>query len=166
VVATLTVWKFETPEGAQQAEDALLALQKQELIQVHDAATVSWEPDRKKPRTRQAHNLAGAGALGGAFWGLLFGIIFFIPLIGVAIGAASGALAGSLTDVGIDDDFIDSVRSKVTPGTSALFVMTSGAVMDRVHEALQAQGIHGELIQTNLSADEEAKLRAAFDDAV
>ena len=165
-MATLTVWKFETPEGAQQAEDALLALQKQELIQVQDAAIVSWEEGKKKPKTHQSNNTTGIGALGGAFWGLLFGLIFFIPIIGVAIGAAAGALAGSLTDVGIDDDFIDTVRSKVTPGTSALFVLTSGAVMDRVHEALQAQGIHGELIQTNLSADEEAKLREAFDETV
>lgn len=165
-MATLTVWKFDTPDGAQRAEDALLALQKQELIQVQDAATVSWEEGKKKPKTRQANPTAAVGALGGTFWGLLFGLIFFVPLLGAAIGAASGAIAGSLTDVGIDDDFIDSVRSKVTPGTSALFVMTSGAVIDRVHEQLQAQGIHGELIQTNLSADEEAKLRAAFEENV
>ncbi|QJW35004.1 DUF1269 domain-containing protein [Cellulosimicrobium protaetiae] len=163
-MATLTVWKFDTPEGAQRAEDALLALQKQELIQVQDAAVVSWEEGKKKPRTRQGNSTTAVGALGGTFWGLLFGLLFFVPLLGAAIGAASGAIAGALTDVGIDDDFIDSVRSKVTPGTSALFVLTSGAVIDRVHEALQAEGVHGELIQTNLSADEEAKLRAAFDE--
>lgn len=163
-MATLSVWKFETPGGAEQAEQALLALQKQELIQVHDAATVSWEPGKKKPRTRQAHNLAGAGALGGAFWGLLFGLLFFVPLLGAAVGAAAGALGGSLADVGIDDGFIDSVRDKVTPGTSALFLLSSGAVGDRVLSSLKEQGIHPELIQTNLSADEEARLRAAFDE--
>ena len=97
-MATLSVWKFETPEGAEQAERALLALQKQELIQVHDAATVSWEPGRKKPKTRQANNLAAAGALGGTFWGLLFGLLFFVPLLGAAVGAAAGALGGSLAD--------------------------------------------------------------------
>nr|WP_277355746.1 DUF1269 domain-containing protein [Cellulomonas hominis] len=143
----------------------MLALQKQELIQVHDAATVSWEPGKKKPKTRQANNLAAAGALGGTFWGLLFGLLFFVPLLGAAVGAAAGALGGSLADVGIDDDFIDSVRSKVTPGTSALFLMSSGAVGDRVVSSLKEQGIHGELIETNLSADEEARLRAAFEEA-
>lgn len=163
-MATLSVWKFETPGGAEQAEHALLALQKQELIQVHDAATVSWEPGKKKPKTRQANNLAGAGALGGAFWGLLFGLLFFVPLLGAAVGAAAGALGGSLADVGIDDGFIDSVRDKVTPGTSALFLLSSGAVGDRVLSSLKEQGIHPELIQTNLSADEEARLRAAFDE--
>ena len=61
--------------------------------------------------------------MGGSFWGLLFGLIFFVPLLGAAIGAATGALAGSLTDVGIDDAFINKVRDQVTPGTSALFVL-------------------------------------------
>ncbi|RMI09455.1 DUF1269 domain-containing protein [Cellulomonas triticagri] len=163
-MATLSVWKFETPEGADRAEGALQALQKQQLIQVHDAATVSWEPGRTKPKTRQANNLAGAGALGGTFWGLLFGLLFFIPLLGAAIGAAAGALGGALADVGIDDDFIRSVRDRVTPGTSALFLLSSGAVPDKVLAALKEQNIHGELVQTNLSAEDEARLRAAFDE--
>ena len=163
-MATLTVWKFDTPDGAQRAEEALVALQKQELIKVLDAATVSWEEGKKKPKTRQANSLVAAGVLGGMFWGLLFGIIFFIPIIGLAVGAASGALVGALTDVGIDDDFIASVREKVTPGTSALFVMSTGAVLDRVHDELRERGIHGELVQTNLSAEQEAQLRAMLED--
>jgi len=159
-MATLTVWKFETPTGADDAVVTLESLAKQELIKVHDAATVSWMPEKKKPKTRQINNLAGAGALGGAFWGLLFGLLFFIPLIGLAVGAAAGALAGSLTDVGIDDDFIGTVRDQVTPGTSALFVMTSDAVLDKVEEAFK--GSHGQLISTNLSKEQEDKLREAF----
>ena len=100
-----------------------------------DGAVVSWPPDEKKPKTRQLHSTTGAGALGGAFWGLLFGLIFFIPLVGAAIGAATGALVGSMTDVGISDDFIKSVRDEVTPGTSALFLMSQNAVVDRVRSA-------------------------------
>ena len=161
-MATLSAWKFETPEGAERAEQVLIGLQKQELIQIHDAATVSWEPSAKKPKTRQAHNLAAAGALGGTFWGMLFGLLFFVPLLGAAIGAAAGALGGALTDVGIDDDFIASVRSKVTPGTSALFLLSSDAVPDKVIAALKEQDIRGELIHTNLSEQEEQKLRDAF----
>jgi len=159
-MATLTVWKFDTPTGADDAVVTLESLAKQELIKIHDAATVSWMPDRKKPKTRQLNNLAGAGALGGAFWGLLFGLLFFIPLIGLAVGAAAGAIAGSMTDVGIDDDFIRKVREQVTPGTSALFVMTSDAVLDKVEEAFK--GVHGTLISTNLSQEQEDKLREAF----
>ena len=63
-----------------------------------------------RPKTRQLHGTAGAGATWGAFWGFLFGLIFFMPFLGAAIGAGTGALSGSLADVGIDDDFIQQVR--------------------------------------------------------
>jgi uncharacterized membrane protein len=159
-VATLTVWKFPTAAGAEQAEETALALQKQQLITVHDAATVSWEVGNKRPKTRQSNNLAGAGALGGSFWGLLFGLIFFVPLLGLAIGAGIGALAGSMSDVGIDDRFIKEVRDKVTPGTSALFILTSNAVQDKVRDAFA--GHDAELITTNLSNEQETALRDAF----
>jgi uncharacterized membrane protein len=82
-------------------------------------------------------NLTRIGALSSAFWGLLFGILFVIPLVGLAAGAALGALAGSMKHMGIEEDFIKSIRSKVTEGTSALFLMTSDAVEDRVVEAIK-----------------------------
>jgi len=161
-MATLTVWRFDSPQGADMALDTLADLQKRELIHVHDAATVSWYPDRKKPTTHQANSLVGGGALGGGFWGLLLGLIFFVPLLGAAIGAAFGALGGAMSDVGIDDDFIREVRAQVTPGTSALFALTSDAVLDKVHAAFEGQ--HPQLISTNLSGAEEERLRAALSD--
>ena len=159
-MATLTAWKFPTPQGADDALDRLQKLQAQQLITVQDAAVVSWEVGRKKPKTRELNSTSARGALGGGFWGLLFGLIFFVPLIGLAIGAASGALFGSLADVGISDSFIKSVRDKVTPGTSALFLLSSDAVMDRVKGEFPAGD--AELISTNLSNEQEAKLREAF----
>jgi Protein of unknown function (DUF1269) len=66
------------------------------------------------------------GAAMGGLWGLRFGLLFFAPVLGVAVGTAAGALTRSLTDVGIDDGFIRSVREKVTPGTSALFPAHAG----------------------------------------
>jgi uncharacterized membrane protein len=159
-VATLTVWKINNPDGAEQAIGKLEQLQAQGLIKVHDAAVVSWQEGKKKPKTRQLHNLAGAGALGGAFWGLLFGLIFFIPLLGLAVGAAAGAIGGSLTDVGIDDRFIAEARDRITPGTSALFLLTSDAVLDKVEAEFDLS--NAELLYTNLSGEDEAKLRETF----
>jgi uncharacterized membrane protein len=83
-----------------------------------------------------------------------------VPILGLAIGAGAGALFGSLADVGISDSFINTVREKVTPGTSALFLLSSDAVMDRVRS--EFRGSEPELISTNLSEDQEAKLREAF----
>jgi uncharacterized membrane protein len=160
-MTTLTVWKFDTTYGADQASEKVLDLAREGLVQVHDAATVVWDVGRKKPRTHQLTSPTVAGALGGSFWGLLFGLIFFVPLLGAAIGAATGALAGSLTDVGIDDEFINKVRDQVTPGTSALFVMTSHAVVDRIQEGFAGMD-QGELIFTDLDSEQEAALREVF----
>lgn len=161
-MATLSVWKFDDAEDAQKALSIAEDLQKQQLIQVLDGAVVTWPVGAKKPKTIQMHNLTGAGALGGAFWGMLFGILFFIPLVGLALGAAAGALGGSMADVGINDRFIKEVREKVTPGTSALFALTSDAVLDKVKPAMA--GLRAELIHTNLSDQQEQALREAFSD--
>jgi uncharacterized membrane protein len=159
-MATLTVLKFPTAGGADDMLGLIEGLQKQQLITVQDAAIVTWATGKKKPKTRQLNSLTGIGAMQGAFWGMLFGLLFFIPILGLAVGAAMGALAGSFADVGIDDNFIKSVRSQVTEGTSALFLLTSGAVVDRIKEALK--GREFEIIATNLSKEQEDKLRAAF----
>lgn len=161
-MTTLSVWKFPHPDNADQTLGVLEGLEKQQLIKLHDAAVVKWMPGAKKPKTRQLHQTTAAGALGGTFWGLLFGLIFFVPLLGAAIGAAAGALAGSLTDVGIDDAFIRQVREQVTPGTSALFLMTSDAVVDRIKPELEKLELNAELISTNLSSEQEQKLREAL----
>jgi uncharacterized membrane protein len=123
-MATLSVLKFNTPEGADTMLGTLQSLQAQQLIQIHDAAIVRWPPGAKKPKTQQLSDITGAGALGGAFWGMLFGVLFFVPC------------------------------------TSALFLLTSGAVVDRIAEAVKGQQF--ELVTTNLSAEEEAKLRESF----
>ncbi len=159
-MATLSVLKFPTADGAQQMENTLLSLQKQQLITLHDAAIVTWPQGKKQPKTRQLHSLAGAGAMQGAFWGMLFGLIFFVPFFGLAIGAAMGALSGKFADYGIDDNFIKQMRDKVTEGTSALFLLTSGATVDKVVDAVK--GMDFEIISTSLSKEEEDKLRDAF----
>ncbi|HKH39634.1 MAG TPA: DUF1269 domain-containing protein [Rubrobacter sp.] len=160
-MATLSVLKFNDPYGADRVLIALQGLQEREMITLEDAAVVSWPQGNKKPKTRQLHSTGGTGALGGAFWGFLFGLIFFVPFLGAAIGAGMGGLTGSLADVGIDDDFIRQVREKVTPGTSALFALTSGATApDRVIDELKAYDFV--IISTNLPQEQENQLREAF----
>ena len=159
-MATLSVLKFPTADGAQKMESTLLALQKQHLIEIQDAAIVTWQQGKQQPKTQQLHSMAGAGALQGAFWGMLFGLIFFVPFFGLALGAAMGALSGKFADYGIDDNFIKQTREKVTEGTSALFLLTSGAVVDKLVEALKGQTF--EIISTNLPKEKEDELRAAF----
>jgi uncharacterized membrane protein len=88
----------------------LEALQSQAVITIDDAAVVSWEVGKKKPKTRQLHNTTGEGALSGAFWGMFLGLVFLVPLLGAAVGAAMGALSTSIIDMGISDKFIDDIK--------------------------------------------------------
>jgi uncharacterized membrane protein len=156
-MATLSVLKFTDPYGADRVLLALQGMQERQMINLEDAAVVSWPQGNKKPKTRQLHG--GSGAMGGAFWGFLFGLIFFVPLLGAAVGAAIGA--GSMADVGIDDDFIKQVREKVTEGTSALFALTSGATApDKIIDELRQYDF--EIISTNLPEEQEKQLREAF----
>ena len=159
-MANLTVWKFNDAEGAQRALKIMARLQKERLIEILDAATVSWSEGKKKPKTQQAVDLVKIGALDGAFWGMLFGLIFFCPLLGVAVGALTGALSGHFKDYGINDDFIKEIQEKVTEGTSALFLLTGQVTVDKVEEALKGEPM--ELIKSNLSKEQETTLRERF----
>jgi uncharacterized membrane protein len=161
-MATLTVWMFDSATGADDALVRVKSLRQQELLVLQDAAVITWPPDAKKPRIRQLNDLVGAGVFGGALWGLLFGLLFFVPLLGAAIGAGLGALVAHTSDTGIDDNTIKELREKITPGTSALFLLTADVVADRVLADLAPFEGHAQLLQSNLSREQEAKLRAIF----
>ena len=49
-MATMTVWKFESAGGAENALDLLERMQKEELIQINDAAYVYWPRVRRSRR--------------------------------------------------------------------------------------------------------------------
>jgi uncharacterized membrane protein len=162
-MAALTVWRFDRLDGAEQAEAILLRMAREGDIGIQDAATVTWPTGQKKPRTRHLTDLTGERAGWGAFWGFLFGLMFFVPLLGAAVGAGVGAMAGHFASTGIDHEFIRSVQDTVVPGTSALFLLSDHAAMGRVK--LEFVGMKPELISTNLSEEQEQRLREAFSDS-
>ena len=165
-MAEMIVFAFETEDGAIAMRDKLISLQKQQLIELEDAAVVI-RPMEGKPKVKQVASLTGAGALGGAFWGMLIGLLFFAPWL-LAIGAVTGAVAGGLTDIGDDanakyyvrDKFIKEVGNQIEPGHSALFVLVRKATGDKVIE--QVKEFNPTVLQTSLSTEDEAKLREAF----
>lgn len=155
------MWRFDTPEGAEEALRDAERLAHAGLIDLHDAASLSWPPDATTLRTSVLHPRAGERALGDAFWGLLLGVVFYVPLIGAARGTATGLFSGTLTAVGIDDGFINSVRDRVAPGSSALFLLTTDEVVDTVQDAL-AERLPSDPVFTGLTDGQVAALREAF----
>ena len=158
-MSDLVVLAFDTETGAEELRDTLVQLQKQKIVELEDAAVVVRKEDGKV-KVKQAVSLVGAGALGGAFWGLLIGLIFWMPWLGMAIGAASGALSGGLSDIGVDDKFIKEVGETIEPGHSALFLLVSKSTPDKLADELKS--FDAKVLQTSLSNEDEAKLRAMF----
>ncbi|HVL23954.1 MAG TPA: DUF1269 domain-containing protein [Thermomicrobiales bacterium] len=161
-MSTLIAIAYPDKATAQAARAKLESLSKQQLITIEDAVIVTNEGDKVK--LDQAVNMTGAGAAGGALWGGLFGLIFLMPVVGIAVGAASGAIAGHFSDYGIDDTFAKELAGKITPGKAGLVVHVRSQAPERVVAEMKKEHFGGELIQSNLSEDAEARLRAAAAD--
>ena len=159
-MATFTVWKFDEPEGADRAAGILKTAESDGLITVIDLAVVSWPAGAKRPTTNHVQEDVRRGGAWGAFWGLLFGALFFVPLLGAAAGAGIGALTKSLGKVGITDEQMDTLRWQITERTSALFVVTDEADLNKVGERFH--GMHWLLIDTNLTDPERGRLLDTF----
>ena len=159
-MATLTAVRFDTVGGADNALAVISMLHEQQLITVLDAALVSWPKGKNRPSTRQVVSPTGTQLLDGTFWGMLFGLIFFVPVLDTGRREEMERLTSALSDVGINDNFIYQVRSKLTEGTSALFVLSRDAVVERIINA--SEGKKPDLITINLLRDEEMKLRNLF----
>lgn len=157
-MSTLIAIAYPDKATAEAARAKLAELQTQQLISIQDSVIATHEGDKIK--LDQAINMAGVGAAGGALWGGLFGLLFLVPIAGIAIGAASGALSGKFSDYGINDNFARQMGEKVTPGKAALVLLIGDVTTDKVVAEMRKQGFGGELIQSNLSTEDEAKLRA------
>lgn len=144
---------------AQEVRLTLIKLQKEHLIDLEDAVVVTKDA-AGKIQLHQAVNLTAAGAVSGGFWGTLIGMIFLNPIFGAAVGASFGAISGALTDLGIDDQMMKDVAAKLSPNTSALFVLVRSVTADKVVPEIQKFG--GTILQSSLSHDDEARLQAAL----
>ncbi len=161
-MSDLIVVSFDTEATAFEMRAELVKLQKEYLLEMEDVVVVTRALD-DKVQLHQSANLTALGAASGGFWGLLIGMIFFNPLIGVALGAGAGALSASMTDVGINDDFMRELGQRLKPGTAAVFVLARKFNTPKVVERLGEFRAKGHILQTSLSHDDEATLRAALE---
>jgi uncharacterized membrane protein len=158
-MADLVIVAYESEEKAEDARKKLFELQKEYLIELGDAVVAVRQPDGSV-KLNQMINMTGTGAAAGGMWGALVGLLFLNPLIGAAIGAGAGALSGHFTDIGIDDKFMKDAAAALTPGQAALCVLVRKVTADKVLPAMAAFG--GTVLRTNLSAEQEGKLREAL----
>jgi uncharacterized membrane protein len=159
-MTTFTVWKFDNPDGAEQAYEVLRDAEKDNLVTVVDHAIVTWPEGADKPDTDIDHGDKKRGGVWGAFLGVLIGMLFFIPLVGALAGAAIGATVKAMDGTGLRKEDVERIRNEVTPGTSALFLVTENANFDRLGERFH--GMNWQLVSTNLTDVERKVLVDTF----
>lgn len=129
-----TAWRFRSTEGADDAVFKLKQLDSQDLIDVQDVAVLRWPLHATAP-TAQEH----------------------VTDEGSKVTSLISRLRGSGR---IDTMMIESVKGDMTPGTSAVVVLSTAAVVDTVAQAFHGQPI--ELVRSDLSVPEQDRLREAF----
>ena len=134
-MSALTAWRFAGTEGADAAVVRLKQLDAQELIDLEDVAVIRWPQYAGQPAA-QEHVTDEGGKV--------------------------SAIAKKLRKSVIDSSMVESVKGDMTPGTSALVLLTSGAVIDTIAQAFQGQPM--ELIRSDLSVQQQDQVRAAFGD--
>jgi uncharacterized membrane protein len=159
-MTTFTVWKFDNPDGAEHAASLLKGAERERLVKVLDHAVVSWPVGATHPETKRSRDDVQKGAGWGALWGLLVGSLFFVPVVGGVAGAAIGAISKATQDAGISKEQLETIRTQITEGTSALFAVTEEADLDRLGERLSGMG--STLVATNLTDAERAVLLETF----
>ncbi len=158
-MSDLVVIVHPTEAKAEEVRQRLLELQKEYIIKLGDAVTAT-KTEAGKIKLNQLMNTTATGAVSGSFWGMLIGILFLNPLVGLAVGAASGALGGALTDVGINDAFMQDLSASIQPGNAALFVLVETMTADKVLKEIQ--GFGGVVLKTSLDETKEQVLRDAL----
>ena len=158
----LIVLMYDSEETGQQVLAEIGAMQKEEVIQIADAALAVKDQKGKVKITQTLEKMhTGSVAIWGGFWGLLIGLLFGGPIFWALFGGLLGGLLGKTTDLGLDNSFIIEVSDKMEPGHSALFIMVVEATADKVLPELKKFG--GHVVQTSLSEEDEDKLRKALE---
>jgi uncharacterized membrane protein len=128
-----TAWRFSGTEGADAAVLRLKQLDGQDLIDVQDVTVVRWPHYATAPQA-QEHVTAE--------------------------GSKASSFAKKLTKAGIDGTMLDAVKGDMTPGTSALVLLSADAAIDTVAQAFEGHAM--ELMRSDLSVQQEDRLREAF----
>jgi uncharacterized membrane protein len=130
-----TAWRFSGTEGADEAVLRLKQLDAQDLIDVQDVTVLRWPQYAAQPRADEH----------------------------VTEDAASGkvsSLVSKMRHPTIDGSMLESVKGDMVPGTSVLMLLSTDAAVDIVAQAFQGQGM--ELVRSDLSVQQQDRLRAAF----
>ncbi len=158
---SLRAWAFPTDLAAQRTVQRWVGSPRTVPV-FDDLAVVCWPAGEPRPSAWQARDLSGEGRLSGAFWGLLFAHLFLLP---IAVGSVRVPDADHLDDalaaIGVGAGFIDPIRQRTVPGTSALFMLNRGTPSSPLSGAPD-DAVH--LAEVQLSPEQSDRWLAGFAD--
>ncbi len=128
-----TAWSFGGTEGADDAVMRLKELNTQDLIDVQDITVLRWPHYAAAPLAHEHVTDEGTKV---------------------------ASLVHKFRHPVIDTTMLESVKSDMAPGTSALVLLSADAAVDQVVQAFQGRAM--ELIRSDLSVQQQDRLRAAF----
>jgi uncharacterized membrane protein len=155
----LVVFTFDEENEARGALEALRNLEKAGRLKIDDSAVIRRGEDGKVHVDNKIDSSVKSGAAIGGMLGLIIGGLLF-PIGGLILGAAGGAAFGKMMETGVDKKFVEDVSNSLQPGSSALFVTSSGGDPAAVVAALRP--FKGTVYHTNLSSEAEQSLRSAL----
>jgi uncharacterized membrane protein len=132
-----TAWRFPDTEGADSAVVRLKQLDSKDLINLMDIAVLRW-PEYAEQATAVEHVHEQ--------------------------GSKVASLVRRLQHPVIDGSMIESVRSDLRPGTSAVVVLSSDGEIEAIVHAFEGQPM--ELIRSDLSVPDQDRLRLAVQQAM
>jgi uncharacterized membrane protein len=154
----LVVVAFDHFADAREALRRLRELERNGRIRFEDTALLERDPDGTAHVKNEVSGTTETATVLGAAIGAI--VTFLFPVAGAAIGAAAGAAVGKLLDTGVSDRFVDELKTTLTPGRSALFLVVKQADVDAFIPALR--GLTGDVVQTSLPTETEDALRQAL----
>jgi uncharacterized membrane protein len=128
-----TAWRFAGTEGADQAVLKMKHLAAQDRINLHDVAVLRWPEYASEPMTQEHVTDEGSKVT---------------------------SLVRRLQHPVIEGSMLETVRSDMVPGTSAMVVLSTDTSIDAVVDAFGDQPL--ELIRTDMSVPQQDALRNAI----
>lgn len=156
----LVVVAFDEEGRAAEVLQALKQLDKEDVIQLLNAAVIVKDREGKAAFKESEDVDAKHGALFGVIAGGLIGLVGGPAgvLAGAAAGAVTGGVAAHAIDLGFPDESLEDLQNSLLPGSSAIVALVEHRWVEQAVEALADFG--GRLFRQALTDAVVAELTA------
>jgi len=147
-VTAFTVWRFDDPEGAERAAGLLdLAPDGGGSGRIVDRAVVTWPDHAASPVADCQRAVPAPDGAGATLRSMLADVLLTVPVVGDLVAALGARRRGS-GRAGIPREDVTHIRGEVTPGSSALFLVTADGDLDGLGDGFRK--VHKTVIHSSV----------------